>query len=114
MHLSGLSPTLNLEGNILPGFDQDSTHNKQAVYTIEAKSNSKFKPITHGSIAMIKSRYKLIHYLGYKENIPDELYDLHNDPEELENRYLDKKSIYKGMISELTEKLDGVNQDLFG
>ena len=35
--------------------------------------------------AIYKDRYKLIHYYGVKRNIKDELYDLQNDPREMDN-----------------------------
>jgi hypothetical protein len=58
---------------------------------------------------MIKGRHKLIHYRGYEQEIEDELFDLENDPEELDNLYSTKKSISDDMMDELSAKLKAVN-----
>ena len=48
---------------------------------------------------MIKGDYKLIHYFGY-ENYQDEyeLYDLKNDPGELENLYRSTKAWHMDLL----------------
>lgn len=98
-----------LEGQILPGINQSSHQDNRSIYVVEAKSNSKYKPLKLGTIALIKGKLKLIHYLGYEEDIQDELYDLENDPEELENLFDEKNIISMEMLNELSEKIDEVN-----
>jgi hypothetical protein len=58
---------------------------------------------------MMKNQYKLIHYRGYGQEIGEELYDIKNDPEELNNLYSTKKLIAKDMMHELTRKLKSVD-----
>ena len=55
---------------------------------------------------MIKGRNKLIRYLGYEEELDDELYDLENDPEEMENLSSALGKLSKEMGEELKIKLD--------
>jgi len=55
---------------------------------------------------MVKGRYKLIRYLGYEEELHDELYDLDNDPQELENLALENQMLAEDMGAELKIKLD--------
>ena len=62
---------------------------------------------------MINGRYKLIHYRGYGEEIQPELFDLENDPEELENLSSFKRSIANEMLAEITSKLESVNAEIF-
>jgi hypothetical protein len=59
-------------------------------------------------------RHHLIHYFGYDgfEN-EYELYDWVNDPEEMEDLYLSRKSVAADLQSELEEKLKEVNQDKY-
>jgi len=55
---------------------------------------------------MVKGRFKLIRYLGYEEELEDELYDLDNDPQELENLALENQMLAEDMGAELKIKLD--------
>ena len=62
---------------------------------------------------MINGRHKLIHYRGFGKEIEEELYDLENDPEELENLSSFKRSIANEMLAEITSKLESVNSNIF-
>ena len=100
-----------IEGQALPGFSPHSTQEERSVYAIEAKLNSKMGPLNKCTLAMIDGRYKLIHYRGYGEEIQPELYDLENDPEELENLSTYKRSIVNDMLAEITSKLESINAE---
>lgn len=102
-----------VEGEILPGFRQGVLDPQRPVFSVEAKKNSKFAPLTTATLAMIKWPYKLIHYLGYEE-LPDsfELYNLAEDPEELEDLYQSAAEIAEDLQSQLLEKLEEVNQNI--
>ena len=99
-----------LEGQVLPGLSISKEKQNRNIYIVEGKTNSKFRPLEVGTIAMVNDRYKLVHYLGYSDQVPHELYDLENDPEELENQYLHKSTISKEMEFELLEQLRKGNQ----
>ena len=99
------------EGQLLPGFGGNGSENGRDIFAVEAKSNRKEAPLTKGTIALIKGRYKLIHYFGYEGYEREfELYDLHNDPEELEDLYTSQKRIADELQNRLEDKLFEVNQ----
>ncbi len=109
LDICDIDSTQNYEGRKLPGFGAPNISSGRTIYSVEAKSNSKFQPLDHGTVAMIKDQYKLIHYIGHDESVGDEFYDLWNDPEELENRIIDMKPRSDEMLAELNEKIGDVN-----
>ena len=82
-HLLGGSLSGPAEGRVLPPF---ASREERPIFAVEAKESSKWGHLRRASFAMRLGEYKLIHYRGYPE-APDtwELYNLENDPEELEN-----------------------------
>ena len=108
---TGLPIPPDTEGEVLPSFNQTAPDPQRSVFTIEAKSNPKNGPLKIGTVAMVKDRYKLIHYFGH-EGFEDEyeLFDILNDPEELDDLYLSQPDIARDLQSELTAKMDEVNQ----
>jgi len=93
------------EGGLLPGFggQQDVS---RSIFTIEAKDNSAFKPLTEATISMIKGNLKLIYYQGYQNyDRIFELYDLGNDLEEMHNLYKKDVSTASQLKSELLNAL---------
>lgn len=103
------------EGHLLPTFGQDRQQTDRGIYLVEAKTNPKHGPLQKGTIALVKHPYKLIRYMGY-EDIPDgdELYDLANDPEELENMLNYQPRIASELQMELQMKLEEVNRSYQG
>jgi arylsulfatase A-like enzyme len=102
-----------VEGEVLPGFRTDPVNPQRSIFCVEAKENNKFSPLTIATIALIKWPYKLIHYFGY-EQLPYhfELYNLKEDPEELDDLYPAAPSYAAELENELLAKLDQVNQDI--
>ena len=99
------------EGEILPGPGQRQDSGERSIFAVEAKRNSAHRPLSVATLALIRGRYKLIHYLGYaRYDNRFELYDLANDPEELEDLYATKKSIAADLQSELENKLKEVDR----
>jgi arylsulfatase A-like enzyme len=96
---------------VLPTFGDKEAGSGRSIFSVEAKKNPKHAPLTKATAALIKDQYKLIHYFGYDgyEN-EYELYDLVNDPEEMEDLYSSRKSVAADLQSELEEKLWEVNQ----
>ncbi|NVM26375.1 MAG: sulfatase-like hydrolase/transferase [Desulfobacterales bacterium] len=99
------------EGEVLPTFGDKEASGGRSIFSVEACRTPKHAPLTKATAALIKDQYKLIHYFGYDgyEN-GYELYDLANDPEEMEDLYLSRKSVAADLQSELEEKLREVNQ----
>ena len=98
------------EGQILPGFEGGQPQPARAIYAVEAKQNSQRGPLSMGTFAMLKENYKLISYRGYSDfsDAKDELYNLADDPEELDNRYKAEKPLAQEMRRELEKKLQEV------
>lgn len=74
------------EGELLPRLGGKDSPDRQ-VFALEAKESSKWEYLRKGTVAMLKGCYKLIHYFGYPghDNI-DELYNLEDNPEEMNNQ----------------------------
>jgi arylsulfatase A-like enzyme len=107
LNLAGLPSSDLTEGQLLPGFGGDANADR-AVYTVEAKENSAFAPLTRMTVAMIKGQYKLIYY-NYPDYQTIEFYDLKNDPEELNDLTAQQTAEMKSMRAELMAMLDQVN-----
>jgi len=104
-------PVQQSEGHILPGIiPQTSPQSERAIFAIQAKSNSKFKPLTKGTIMMVKGHYKLINYSGYSEvKNAYELYNLEEDPEELNDLYKKNNPISESLKIELQQQIEHHN-----
>jgi arylsulfatase A-like enzyme len=100
------------EGEILPGFSGRAPSDDRRTYAMELKENAQYSPLTKGTFVLYQGAYKFIHYQGYKEKMDDkdELYNLENDPEELDNRVESEKSLAVEFRQQLAEKIQAENQ----
>jgi arylsulfatase A-like enzyme len=97
------------EGRVLPGLGGERD-GQRSIFSMDAKSNSAWRPISIGTVALIKGKHKLIHYFGYPGYMSEyELYDLMNDPEEMEDLYHSKKSVAAALRHQLTQRMEAVN-----
>jgi len=99
------------EGELLPllGGKEDAN---RSIFMMDAKKNPAFAPLSTGSYVVRKGRYKLIYYKGYpqyKGKGHFELYDLDNDPEELNDLYLKNPDLGRPLQDELLGKIEAVN-----
>ncbi len=99
------------EGRILPGLGREEDP-QRAIFSVEAKRNSAFAPLTVASVAMRKGAHKLIHYRGYEANDSYELYDMENDPEEMNDLYAENDPLANALKEELLSALEDSNQRL--
>jgi arylsulfatase A-like enzyme len=114
LKLNNLAQPDWIEGQPLPGFGGEAPGNGVAatrdIYVVEAKANPAYQPLHKATVVLIRDRYKLVHYLGYKSyNDVYEFYDLGNDPEELQNLYPDHPAA-RELQAELDRQLARVNQ----
>lgn len=111
LHATGRAVPDWCEGKVLPTFDAEAARSERSIFSVEAKLNPKYQPLTKGTVALVRDRYKLIHYFGYDgyEN-EYELYDHVNDPQEVDDLYSSMKSVAADLQSELKAKLHEVNQ----
>jgi arylsulfatase A-like enzyme len=108
--IGGVSPDW-CEGGILPTFSNIEIDRERSVFTIDAKSNPKNAPLRKCTISMVKGRYKIIHYLGYEDFRDEfEIFDLINDPEELENIHPSGGPLVDDLKDELLMNLEEANR----
>ena len=110
-HLSGNAIPDWSEGQVLPALG-GTEDGERSIYMMDAKVNPAFGPLTVGSFAIRKGKYKLIYYKGYEQykgKDAFELYDMESDPEELNDLYSGNPSIAKPLQDELTGKIEAEN-----
>jgi arylsulfatase A-like enzyme len=111
VHLSGGEVPPWCEGQLLPtlGGSEDA---ERSVFMMNAKLNSAFQPLTRATVAIRKGNYKLMCFRGYGEydyNDAFELYDIANDPDELNNQYSETSSVAQDLRHELLARIEAAN-----
>lgn len=106
LHLSGRPIPNHLEGIVLPPFASEVD---RAIYAADAQKNKPLQPLTEATTMIVRWPYKLVYYLGYPE-LPDgkpvfELFDLENDPEELQNIYAPGSNPSDELTEELLQRM---------
>jgi choline-sulfatase len=99
------------EGRVLTETAEGNDKDQNCVFSVEAKGNPKNAPLTEATIAMIRGPHKLVRYSGYEGTETEhEMYDLENDPEEMENLYSSNHRLAASLQGELEKKLQKVNE----
>jgi arylsulfatase A-like enzyme len=111
LRLVGLDVPEWCEGLGLPGLTGEGP-GERAIYSVEAKSNSSFAPLKKATLAMHKNSHKLIYYRGYDAEDQFELYDIFEDPEELNDLYPSNPSFLAAMRDELFSTLSRSDQEI--
>lgn len=104
------------EGKILPGFG-GAEDSERVTFSFDAKESPPFGVLSTVSIAMLQGKYKLIYYTGhtaYRKYPEDlrynqglfELYNMENDPEELNDLIGIEKSVAESMQAILLAHYD--------
>jgi len=107
LHLAGEAIPAWCEGQILPGLGGPEDP-ERSLFMMEAKTEPPSEPLRKASFANRKGRYKLIDYMGYPQYRVQhrfEMYDLENDPGELNNLYSESMSEAWSMRDELLDRL---------
>jgi len=112
LHVTGEQPADWSEGFVLPPFSQEilTPRNIYAVQSVHTLPN---EPLTHVTLMQTKEDYKLMYFTGYEElkgRERIELYNLAEDPEEMNNLYATKSGIGKALLDELKSKLSEMNK----
>ena len=107
LHLTNRSVPNWIEGILLPPFANESLTTDRSIFAIEAKSNPKTGRLKRATIAMIKGDYKIICYRGHEGyDGVYELFNLHDDPEELNNLFTTLPEIASQLQREVLAKID--------
>jgi arylsulfatase A-like enzyme len=104
-----------VEGMVLPPFVQKNLDFDRSVYVVEASKNEKNAPLEQSTVAIMKGEYKLIYYLGYRKyggfgSEQVELYNIKDDPEELNDLSSSKRETAAELLNELKQKLAEKNE----
>ncbi len=100
------------EGQLLPGLGGEPVPERQ-IYMMEAKSSSAFGNLPQATFAMRKGQYKIILYHGYERydrKDAFELYDVVNDPEEMNDLFEKQLALAADLRVELLKKFAEVDQ----
>jgi arylsulfatase A-like enzyme len=99
------------EGQVLPLFGGERTAGERSIFALEAINDTAHHPLDVGTMVLIQGGYKLYYYFGY-DSLEDHyaLFDLTNDPEELEDLYPENGSVVADLRHELQQKLREVNE----
>ena len=99
------------EGKPLPGLGGVEMPEGE-IYMLEAKSSSAFGRLSQATFSMRRGRYKIILYRGYEVYGKDvfELYDLENDPEEMDDLFEKQATVARDLSAELLRKFDEIDK----
>lgn len=114
LHMSGKTIPDWCEGTILPPFNPQPVDMQRQIYTLDAKRNQRER-LTKATAVIVEWPYKLILYKGFPQAPGEEwnyfeMFNLENDPEELNNLYSKKNSTAVHLSRELIEKLNEADQ----
>jgi arylsulfatase A-like enzyme len=112
LHLTNQTIPAWVEGIVLPPFTK--TNQDRHIFVLDSRKTGVDAPITEGSTTLIRGDHKLIYYEGYEE-LEDagsfaELYDLKDDPEEMNNIYNSQTILAEDLLDVIKTKLREVNQ----
>lgn len=100
-----------VEGEVLPGFG-GTEDTARVLFPIVAKDNATFQPLEKGTFSMIKGPYELFFFTGYKNHEDRfELYNLEEDPHELQDLFSKDITTASHMKDELLEAVDAANRN---
>lgn len=109
LHLTGQPIPEWIEGAVLPTFGGPEAPANRMVYSVEAKSNPKYAPLTEATVVQYQDDLKLIRYFGYTDEDRFEMYNLKDDPEELNNIYESEKGLADELTAVLHDKIFEIN-----
>jgi arylsulfatase A-like enzyme len=114
LHVTGQPRAAWVEGLVLPPFSNLNSSQSRDIYSLRAKKNGKYEPLTIATIALVKEEYKLMYCFGYEQlGVGEErieLYDIKNDPEELNDLSSVKRETTTELLNELKQKLAEVDE----
>jgi arylsulfatase A-like enzyme len=106
LHGAGISIPDWIEGKVLPPFAQEEE--TRELFALEARQNAPLRPLEEATAMIVQWPYKLSAYWGYEALAGKKYYELYNleeDPEELEELSTKAPEIFKELLGKLTEKI---------
>lgn len=119
LQITGQTIPAWIEGNVLPPFQFVNSARAPSVFSFHGKLiQDKYGELVNGTMVMVKDNMKAIRYFGYTdaygypiEMLSDpwyEVYDLSNDPEEINNLMILNPSSAKDLIDEMEQKFQEI------
>jgi arylsulfatase A-like enzyme len=109
-YLNGQATPDWTEGVLLPPFGLDDSLATREIFALRSKYTNKDEPILRASAMLARGSYKLTYMFGYNKpvGVEDivELYNLEEDPEELNNLSLVRKDISEQLLAELVKQIE--------
>ena len=113
LHVTGGEQVDWSEGVVLPPYSTAQESTDRDVYAVQAEKSEQYGPLTIATLSVWKGDYKLMYFYGYDElgSIGErvELYNLKEDPEELNDLYHEENEIGQQLLAELRSKLKEMN-----
>jgi arylsulfatase A-like enzyme len=121
LHYSGHDIPVDLPGQLLPNFSTEPADQTRVIYAMDARKNYEQSHLTISTLMMRKNNYTVIRYSGYveyyryygntdklkamqnKDDTYFEVFDLENDPEELNNLALNPTPKIQLLIDEIEQ-----------
>ena len=107
-HLCGCPPPRWAGGELLPGLG-GVEHPDRSVFTLDAKENSAFQPLSTYSMSITKGRHRLTRY-RYPQYQGTEFYDLESDPGEMVDQFPARPAVALKMEQEILDTLQRANE----
>jgi arylsulfatase A-like enzyme len=112
LHVTGNKEADWAEGVVLSPFAPQEPDLERSVYVVQAEKSEQFAPLTVATLTLRKGDYKLMYFFGYKElrgRERVELYNIKDDPEELNDLFDTENEIGLKLLTELKTKLGEIN-----
>ena len=115
LELSGAEKPAWVEGFSLPPYTEKPVDPQRTIYGLMAHRNpgNMHAPLQVASTMMVKEGYKLTYYFGYPELEGEERFELYNldeDPQELNDIYTPNDPTAKKLIDELKQAINDADQ----
>jgi arylsulfatase A-like enzyme len=114
LHVTGNEAAAWSEGQVLPPFAPQEPDPGRSVYAVQAEKSEQFRALTAATLTVRKGDFKLLYFFGYDELGADgeriELYNIQDDPEELNDLFATEQEIGLELLDELKAKLKEVNK----
>lgn len=117
LHLTGHDIPETVEGSILPPYANTVLIPQKNLgpFSVQARHNEVYSPLTQASIMHVIDNYKLVYYLGYEElgGEPEKylLFDIEADPEEMVELSQTKSETAREMLDIVKTKLKESNNN---
>jgi len=100
-----------LEGRLLPGFGGTEDESR-SFFPMMAKDNPAFQPLKRGTFTLLKGPYELFFFTGYPDHSDIfELYNLHEDPNELHDLFREDINTASQLKEELLDTINTANHN---